>query len=516
MEKLVKTYRNQNREALLDRMDFGTREQGGHFVFFHSNNHATAKAFRKRLQSHLPDTQILGETPYEDHNVLIIHTDQEPEDFLEQWQEKANEQFKYEKPKKEEKKKDIVQIRGAVGILAQISMILSGMYDPDKTTGKKAKFQTSAINFFGYGLNWTYGVQKEMDHTRLGFAKDLVNKNIGLRHTEQKELLPKPSSTKRTIEAEDAPGWMERNSVKFTSAVKLMAKFPGLQTKKETEENDVGKIIEKPRDEAQFISSVLSITGKLITLFGLPEDPFNLEKDQSSIAKVRRQSNLVSSMLDWVSTISLAVGVFFKPLPKENQADRKWWEVFNLKNQRPRAKDKRQLWQGAAVILFVTGLILKALSPFTNKRLDTDNLMSHATQALANGVNRGHVEELTKLTSQMMQTREMPEMHKLGFAHVWSNIANRIEGVHSIEMHQLPQKKQLKAEAASDSKEIEAGPSKEAKQPDIADTEREEEQPEERPTLASQIANEKREDTLVDRLSALDAKSLETSVASTL
>ncbi len=435
-------YNNSNSEALLNKVEFTAREQGGYFVFLHSKKDIIGNNFKRYAQARLEGETILSETTHEKRNIIVIQTDKKPEEFTKTWQSQSNDKLtKFTQPK-EEKKKDLVQIRGFVGIFAQISMILSGFFDPDKSTGGHAKKISSAISFFGYGLNTVYGVQKEMDPTRLNFAKEAINKNIELRHQETKELLPKASATKRTAPAGEEPSWMERNSVKFTSAIKLAAKYPLLQLKKQEKEskatdktldtpaNKAVETPEKQRDEALFTGSVLGITGKVITLLGLPEDPFSLEKDQSVIAKARRQSNLISSMFDWVSTITMGLGVFYEaetdPAKRSNEK-KEWWQVFDIKNQKLRQDGQFQWWQGAATVAFVTGLVLKALSPFTNKKIDVDNLMSHTTIAVANAVTNNHADELAKLTTQMLETRELPEIHKLGFANSFTNIANRLE-----------------------------------------------------------------------------------------
>lgn len=55
--------------------------------------------------------------------------------------------------------------------------------------------------------------------------------------------------------------------------------------------------------------------------------------------------------------------------------------------------------------------------------------------AVASGVADNHVEELTQLTAQMLQTREFPEVHEQGFAKAFTDIANRLEKHHDIALH---------------------------------------------------------------------------------
>ena len=265
-------------------------------------------------------------------------------------------------------------------------------------------------------------MQKELDSTRLTYAKGLINKALGLRNGDDDKLLPKPSQTKRKDKAKDEPSFMDKHSIRVGSAIKLWSKYELSQAK----------------DKSLKVSGWLSVIGKIISLTGLPEDTFQLEKKQDPLTQMRRHSNFVSTFFDWTSTFSLFAGSFYrdKNLTAAEKAtadkERKWYSLFDFKNSERRETNNIQWWQLSGAVAFAISLYTKAIAPYTERKLDVDNLESHATIAIASAVKKDYAEELTQVTAQMMQTRELPEVQKQGFAKTFTDIANRLEQHHDI------------------------------------------------------------------------------------
>ena len=94
--------------------------------------------------------------------------------------------------------------------------------------------------------------------------------------------------------------------------------------------------------------------------------------------------------------------------------------------------------------LFFGSLTAKAMAPFADKRVDTNELTTHATLALAQSVPDGkHGDELTRLTTQMVQSRELKEL-KGDFSKLYTDIANRLEHYHGIRVEANDNKKTQK------------------------------------------------------------------------
>ncbi len=432
------SYHNKSAEAKIQKIHFTDSTQGDHFVFFEGHEFANRSKLLHTVQTTLPDLEIISHTTVNGQNIIIGRTPHQPKDLVDKVQTLTDEKFK---PfiKKEVKKVDLNKLRGNIGVLAQFLMIGSAFYDGDKlekiakegatnyykTDDGKAKLKTSFYGFLGNGINSIWGAQKELDETRLLYAKELVNKGISLRNDENKSTLPRPEDTKRLEKSVDDPTFMQRNSIRVGSAVKLWSKVE----------------LTGAKDDGLKLSGWLSIIGKTISLLGLPEDKFNLEKKQGPLTRLRRESNIVSTFFDWTSTFSLFASSFRrdKNLTDEQKdevkANRKWYSLFDFKNTEWRKGDNIQWWQLSGAMAFGLSLLTKAFSPYTEKKLDIENLKSHASLAIASSVKADSLEELVYATSQMMQTRELPELHDQGFARTFTDIANLLEKHHSVNLH---------------------------------------------------------------------------------
>ncbi len=486
MEKPI-IYTNTSRDALLDKVEFTQSAKGENYVFFHSHAYANRLSLRDFIEKNLPELDLISKTTIEGKNIYVGRTRKSPEALTAQLTATSGQSFKTvnEKPKVE--KTDLIKMRGHIGVLAQILMIGSAIRDGDnksqaqkegkssiyQTADGQAKIRTSALGFVGNGINSIWGVQKEMDTTRLNFAKDLINKGITLRHGDDGKLAPSATQTKRIKPLADEPSFMKKNSIRVGSVIKLASKY-ALTT---GDSQDLR------------MSGWLSVIGKIISLTGLPEDPFNLEKKQSKLSLLRRNSNLVSSLFDWTSTFSLLAGSFFRDKDmtaeekKQVKANRGWFSLFDFKNSERRSKDNIQWWQFSGAVAFVASLVTKAVAPYTVKKLDVENLISHSTLAIAASIKENHATEVTQMTTQMIQTRELPEIKEQGFASTFTTIANQLEKHHDIK---------IKAEQ----KEVEKPASSETiKEPQQTENKKEN-------TLIADLVREKPAEKAADRIEA--------------
>ena len=425
------SYKNKSSEALLQKVEVTASVGGDSFVFFESHSYANRQMLKDHVEKALPELEELNLITIDGKNIFIARTSDSPEHLINKLQEHSGNVLKQVKEPKKEKKTDLIKLRGHVGVIGQLLMIGSAFQDGDKkskaakqgvsnyweTDDGQAKLKTSAYGFVGNGINSIYGVQKETDSTRLTYAKNIINKALGLRQGDDEKRIPKPFETDRKEKRKDEPSFMQKHSIRVGSAIKLFSKY----------QLTTGK-----GDDLK-LSGWLSIAGKVISLTGLPEDPYQLEKKQDPLTQVRRRSNFTSSLLDWTSTFSLFAGSFYR---KQDPTIKKaWYKLFDFNNSERRTMDNVQWWQLSGAVAFAIGLIIKAVAPYTEKTVDIDNLQSHATIAIASAVKENYVEELTQVTAQMMQTRELPEIKEQGFARTFTEIANRLEKHHDIGIH---------------------------------------------------------------------------------
>lgn len=425
------TYRSATDASPLYQVDITPSEQGGSFLFLQGRKGVTALELKQTLGDALKNSQFLTETFDGKAPILVFRTQADTDALMQTLSTQTGATLKGHSLESK-KKKDLLKLRGKIGLLAQFVMMGSARFDPDSTRGAKAKKLTSTINLVSYGMDTAFGTQREADTPRLRFAKKKVNESLKIRFEDAEQSLPKLSETKNS-ESEQKLRWIDKNSYRLSSSIKLVSKLPMLQPYDKEG---------KRKDNAVLMSGILTLSAKLTTVLGLPEDPFKTDPDQSLLAKVRRKSNLISSVFDWFSVAALAKGVIYESKPKEQQVKRKWYSLLDLKNQQLRKNGEYQYWLGGAVALFVTGLILKAISPYTNRRIDVENLMDHTSLALANTVKLNHLDEVTQMTQDLMKTRELPEVKEAGFAKTFTQLANRLEMNYQIDLS--PREKEIK------------------------------------------------------------------------
>lgn len=456
-------------------VEFTATARGDNFVFFTSNGYTKYQSLIDMIHTAAPDVTVLSKTSLDGKNVIVARTSKAPEQIIKEMSAFGGESYRPQGEAKEKKGTDLIRLRGNIGIVAQILMIASAFFDSDKkgeaekegaknyykTPAGQGKIRTSAISFVGYTINSIFGVQKDTDSTRLSYAKNLVNQQLKLRQDDNSRPLPAPEDTIRKIDGAHRPSWMQRNSIRFSSGMKLVSKVPLLQLGSKKKDNEKLKATASgngdDRDESLALSGALGIVSDVISLTGLPEDPYLLEKKQDALSVMRRKSNLISSFFDWASTLSLSFGSLNKPLDKTNpeakkpRRSRKTNEMDGgeLKDPTPKGAMARiihtlgenherrdlheiQWFQLAASLGFAINLIIKALAPYTVRKLDTENLIDHTSLALASGMKSDYTDELTQVTSNMLLTRELPEVKQLGFAKTFTQIANRMEKHHNI------------------------------------------------------------------------------------
>lgn len=475
----LRSFVNESSSSALRKLDITKAADGGHFVFFHGRKGSGGEDFIGYLKATLPDTNYISTTVVDGQPVIVARIQSSPEAIMQNWTQKTGQVFTAPRAEKETKKYDLMKMRGTIGNIGQIFMIISGFRDPGKqgtfnfreNPDAAAKVSSAVISVFGNGINSYYGVQRNTDDTRLKYAKGLVNTNLGMGNNALTGNLP--SKYTRITEQKDKPSWMEQNSIKVSNGVKFFGKLA----------------LTFASDKNLKLSGQLSLLAKIVTLTGKDEDPYKLEADQSFMTKIRRQSNAISGILEWVANISLFAGSIFK-IPKDAKSSR--FTLYNFDDAVPRAKKDIQWWQMLGASSFFVSLTAKAMAPFTQKKLDVEELYTHSTIAMVEAVPNGkHSEELTRLAAQLLETRELPELKKQGFATIFTDIANRLEQYHGIAINTPENSKGEKAPV-----EVIADTPQQAKM-------REAETPaaQEKASLASTIANQERASTLVERVS---------------
>lgn len=423
--------------SLLERLEEAYTSGGQRFVFFQGQEDYPINNLKDRLNEVFKDIYILDTTIVGDKPIVVAECKKPLQEIAKHWTARYGGQLS---PPEPEKKKgiDYNKARGWAGIIAQVLMAISGGVDSDpvrkaKKEGKSHAYQTkegktklfsAGVSLLGNGINVRYGTQKNEDKKRLEFAKRIVNSHLSINNAEDAPYLPKKDEQLIPEEAKEKTSWMQRNSIKFGSAVKIVSKLALLVS---------GKSDLK-------LSGGLSLFSKFITVIGLDEDPYRLDDDQRPITKARRNSNFVSSLFDWTSTFSLFVGSFLKK-GKSNEK-KKWYKIYDFDNSETRWEKGKfwqtndvQWWQLASATMFAFSLFLKSLAPFTQKKIDTEELLTHTSLALAVAGKDRMIDEVTDMTARLYEAWELPEVHEeLGFARTFTHIAGNLEQYHDIRL----------------------------------------------------------------------------------
>lgn len=477
-EANLKSYVNIESSAALRRVDITQAADGGHFMFFQGRKNVPVEDFKEILQEHLPTENYISTTMVNDKPIIVVRTPSSPQNVLKQWEEATGQALQPYKPEKSKASRDLIKMRGTVGNIGQVFMILSGFFDSEKK-GKfnfktnpdaAAKVTSAVISVFGNGINSYYGVQRNTDDTRLKHAKGLVNQNLGMGNNALTGNLPSKYTRITRPNKEDQPTWMEKNSIKVSNGVKFFGKYA----------------LTKASDSNLKLSGQMSLAAKIVTLAGKDEDPYKLEKDQSFLTRIRRQSNAISGVLEWIANVSLFAGSVAK-VPAD--APKRKYQLYDFDSAKMRDFKDVQWWQMLGATSFFVSLTAKAMAPFTSKTLDVEELCTHSTIALVESIPEGkHTDELTRLTAQLLETRELPELKERGFASTFTSIANRLESYHGIAVDAPT--------PSSNTHALERYAAQGHTQP-VAKTDIEE-----RPTVASTLAKEPRAETMAERIAS--------------
>ena len=479
-ESVKHVYASEQPSALVNKVEITQAADGGHYLFFHGQNVVESKAMHNAISEHLPQTKLLDSSKIQDKPILIAYSAVPPEQLLQQWSKATGETFREEKIKVPKKKVDLIKMRGHIGNIGQIFMVASGFFDSGKagnidkinedanailatgvgnrvgtggdiitkkdiksaqydavannfyqTADGRAKVISAGLSFFGNGMNSHYGVQKKEDATRLEYGKRMINQSL---YSHDVAL---PSSKENLTRKEQKFSWMEQNSLKFSNGVKLVGKYY-LSTAKNKQLSAAGN---------------LSMVSKVITLLGKGEDPYQLENDQSVITRLRRSSNAIAGTMEWLANITMWTGALFakadknvtlepKVLDNKLNAPFQYFKalikpLFDMDKTKFRGKEGIQWFQLLGATAIFGSLTAKSLAPFAVKTIDTDELTTHASEALAVGArNKNYQGDLTRITTQLVQTWELDECKDRGFAYIYTDIANRLAQNHQIAVHE--------------------------------------------------------------------------------
>ncbi|MDG1287842.1 MAG: hypothetical protein P8P30_09835 [Rickettsiales bacterium] len=546
----LQTFVNTAKSAALRKLDVTQAADGGHFLFFHGQQAASPEHLKSQIEQNLPNIKIVSSTSVEGQAVLIARTTDNITQLLGDWQSATGDNLTKAAAKKKEKKLDLIKVRGTVGNIGQVLMILSGFFDSAKkagaadtaakaqkifdagkggkvdfldkpitseqvriakrdkdaknvyqTTDGVAKIRSASLSFIGNGVNSVYGVQKKEDDTRLTFAKNKVNEVLNF--TSQ----PLPNIEDRITKKSNKYSWMEQNSFVFSNAVKF-----------------AGKLAMTMAGNKQLKGhGYLSLAAKVVTLTGKPEDPHKLEQDQTLLTRTRRQSNAIAGIMEWIANITLWSGSLWaenkdKIVTQPTESKNKFIglirglgqygktlirPLFDLDKSEFR-KGNIQWFQLLGSLTIFGSLTAKAMAPFAVKTIDKNELAMHATMALASGVNQGkHSDELARLSSQIVQTRELKELKDDGFSVFFTEVANRLEQHHGIAI-EAAQGERAPTEMIADAPTV---------APEVIPETTPETTVEKKPSVASTIANTEREENLAARETAKQ-EAAETAVAS--
>ena len=486
VEAKLETFVNTTKTAALHKIDVSDAANGGSFVFFHGHKTAGIEQLKDIIGYSLPESKVVGSTTVDGSPIIILRANKGAQEVIDQWQEKTGEVLKYQKPIVKKKKLDLIKVRGTVGNIGQMGTFLSGFFDSDaknqlqsknahgnamlktnigdtsfslngktvtldtpvtqkdldkaqKNANAKYTFQTAdggakivsaGLSFIGNGINSHYGTQKKEDNTRLTHAKGKINEILSFSQN------PLPDKDKRITKESNRYSFMQQNSFIVSNAIKFFGKL--------------GLIM--AGNKQLKASGYLSLAAKVVTLTGKDEDPHKLEEDQTMVTRVRRRSNAIAGIMEWVANITLwSSSLWEADKDKEVKAYEPTGDklkdalngaakygkalirpLFDIDKTKFRGKDNIQWFQLFGALAVFGSLTAKSMAPFADKRIDTNELTTHATLALAQSVADGkHGEELTRLTTQMVQNRELGELEG-DFSKLYTDIANRLEHYHGI------------------------------------------------------------------------------------
>jgi hypothetical protein len=563
--ELLNSYTNQNKAAMIQKIESAEAAQGGYYTVFYGQEGnledrekpGYVDVLKAEVASKFPDAQILATVAPDGRRAVVCHTGQNLKEVVDSYQ-----QITGEKMQRDERvipfheRYELTKWRGHLGNIGQFFMLLSGLGlntwvqknifkmegiegkpNPYKSTEKVVSTIASTI---GNGLNSIFGVQKKPDDARLAIIK---RKSTSYVHKYSAEPLELPDNKDRLTpynwhekpetSEEKVKVLFEQNAGVLSEVLKIVGKYSFFVGGKK-KDNDGNKA-----------HGSISMAAKFVTLIGKDEDPYGIEGSTDWLTKLRQKSNLISGGMEWLANISLFMGAIMKKVPlnlglrdvyevtdgkltdqfiwndkqqarfaasfgkdkngtlktsfndligsfiervedsvdpvtnekktgyfvyKEtivndyhnakagdkvrgfdfvpNKADTlkgrreksPEWQMFDWKNNflmKPKDWDWFQLL-GATAIVF--SLSTKMMAPFTEKKINTDELFAHNAVGIAALPDYQKSQTLAGLTQRVFEMKApsgidmVPEVKKMGFAAAYAGIANTLYQRHQYDL----------------------------------------------------------------------------------
>lgn len=456
-EEQTKIFESVDKSALIQRTEIAKSKNGGYYVAIFGKHLDYIENIKDFAADNI-EGEIVSTMNSKSRPVAVIYTQDKPENIIRKIEVGQHSKFnqKIEKQKWWEKL-DLIKVRGTIGNVGQVFMLLSGFFDSDKadkgtyswnSRNGKAKIISATTSLVGNGMNSVMGVQRKKDEVRLQYTKKLVNKYFKSHDIEL------PSVSEKLTDQKDY-SWLKQNSLKVSNGIKLIGK---------------GAMTFAKRGDLK-AHGYLSVGAKIITLLGKDEDPYHLEKDQTDVTNFFRKSNAIAGPMEWIANITLWAGALWREKAPEAAAviemstpaaKGKWYQfakrvayhvseatpapqpvvapeakksmfnLFDFKNSELRwskgsAENDIQWFQLLGATAIFGSLTAKSLAPFTVKNIDVEEFTAHSTLGLAQVGPEKLNEEVSRLTAHVVDIEELPEMRKLGFAGTFAALADDLE-----------------------------------------------------------------------------------------
>lgn len=473
--ELLNSYSNTNAIATLQRVESAPAAQGGYYTVFYGQEgprqQSKTPEFTNKLKAEVlrifPEAKILAEVSPDGYRSLIVYTPQDLEEVVAQITHTTGQKFT--RDQREilfAERFELTKWRGHLGNIGQVFITLSGLglnakmaktlfNEPVPTKNKfkdPDKVISSIASVMGNGLNSWFGVQKKPDQERLEVVKSKLNDFIlskGSAHVDQLadstgrlthytwREKPRDPNQKATV-------FFEQNAGIMSEVLKIFGKYSYF------------KGGNKRGNDGDRVHGAVSMAAKFVTVLGKDEDPYGVEGKQDWFNSLRQKSNLISGAMEWVANISQFVGAMAeqakegKPIELHDGTTKNavkpspGWMLVDWNNSYLMHWKKWDFLQLIGALFFTLSLTTKMMAPFTEKKVNLDELNAHSAVGLATADGHVQAQQTAEVATHMLELRAptglkmLPEVHKQGLAKTFAGLADMLYTRHEQDITKPP------------------------------------------------------------------------------
>lgn len=423
------------KEDLVQRVDVTALEGGGSICALSTKPCESLDELKAQLRGAGVAYESLGEHAEENGGyTLVLKSAMDAEAMSQTLTQASGSGFKeYAPEEKFTDRVDMMKVRGVLGSIGQAMTFYSawrrakefkdpfvGSFMGMGVRDSHMEAYSSATSMIANGINFTYGVQKKGDEAGLHLTKKRVNEVLS---PYASGLLPSEYESQfRDVEAKTALGKIDdtlaQNSTVAADSLKFVAKTI---------------LAKSPTDQWLQRAGTVSQLAKVITFAGKSKDS---EADRQISEQPEYDQNAVLSSVEFVLRDVFgkeAVKHFIDPLRQQAMPVSGLMEFaatgfiansgYKAYGKAKLAGDARRMRlnslkvAGTAVIML--GLLSKSLAPFSNRKVDKNELYAHIDAAMELLPEGTYEEHLPEVVSAM---RQIPEFGDVSYTEIYAEL----------------------------------------------------------------------------------------------